>query len=293
MKRRMFIGSSGEHVEICKKIKERLDASFSDWLEVDIWEESGIFVLNKGTLEALAQAAREFDYGIFVAAPDDCLFKRRKSMAVTRDNVLFEAGLFMGALGLRRTFILASSKVSLPSDFNGSTVILYKGEEPGSKEFDLLVETLAKIKDNYSMDHMHSTSLAYGYYEGFIKPIMHSISEEGDVELFIYVPYRVSEMSERIRQHRIKTSASEVRKEEKRVYCVNDNAYVSYWDIPRCLRTLDGLMRYCKHKSEIGLNTDWNQWMSRELENFCDVLTALLEEEQLYDKKVHICRLNL
>lgn len=291
MKRKLFIGSSGEHVAICQKIKERIEATCSDWLEVDIWKGSGIFVLNKGTLEALAQAAREFDYGVFVAAPDDCLFKRRKAMKVTRDNVLFEAGLFMGALGLSRTFIVASSKVSLPSDFNGSTVIMYKGAEPGAEELDLLVDTLVKTKECYRMDHMHSTPLAYGYYEGFVKPIMHTLSEEGDIELSIFVPHSVSELRERIRQHRNETGALEVRKDERLVHCVKDGDGVSYWDIPRCLRTQDGLVGYSKHKTEIGRDTDWNQWMSRELENFCDVLHALLEEEKLYDQKVHVSRL--
>lgn len=36
MKRKLFIGSSGEHEAICQKIKERIEATCSDWLEVDI-----------------------------------------------------------------------------------------------------------------------------------------------------------------------------------------------------------------------------------------------------------------
>ena len=291
MKRKLFIGSSGEHVAICQKIKEKIEATCSNWLDVDIWKRSGIFVLNKGTLESLVQAAREFDYGVFVAAPDDCLFKRMRTMKVTRDNVLFESGLFMGALGLSRTFIMASSKVSLPSDFNGSTVIMYKGSEPREEELDVLVDKLVKTKECYCMDHMHSTPLAYGYYEGFVKPIMHTLSEDGDIELSIFVPHSVSELRERILQYRNNTGALEVRKDERLIYQVKDGESVSYWDIPRCLGTLDGLVGYSKHKSQIGRDTDWNQWMSRELDNFCDVLHALLEEEKLYDQKVHISRL--
>ena len=53
MRRRLFIGSSGEHVHICKIIKTHLDAKCSDWLDVEIWKGSGVFTLNEGTLGML------------------------------------------------------------------------------------------------------------------------------------------------------------------------------------------------------------------------------------------------
>ena len=42
-----------------------------------------------------------------------------------RDNVVFEAGLFGGVLGMRRTFILHASGAKLPSDLLGLTLIRY------------------------------------------------------------------------------------------------------------------------------------------------------------------------
>lgn len=291
MRRRLFIGSSGEQVHICEMIKSHLDAKCSDWLDVAIWKGSGVFELNQGTLGVLVQAAREFDYGVFVAAPDDCLFKRGHKMKVTRDNVLFEAGLFMGSLGLNRTFILASSKVSLPSDFNGATVIMYNGKNPSKENLEKLVNAMKRTKEHYRMDHMFSTSLAYGYYEGFIKPIMRTLSEEGEAELSIVVPNNVSELHDRIQRHRTNTGATEVRKNGRLIHLVKDEDGPSYWDIPRSLRTLEGLVEYSKHKSEFGKDTDWNIWMGRELNNFCDVLKTLLDEEGLFDEKVHVSRL--
>ena len=56
MRRRLFIGSSGEHVHICEMIKSQLDAKCSDWLDVEIWKGSGVFALNQGTLGVLVQA---------------------------------------------------------------------------------------------------------------------------------------------------------------------------------------------------------------------------------------------
>ena len=45
--------------------------------------------------------------------------------ASPRDNVVFEAGLFGGALGIRRTFILHADGAKLPSDLLGLTAIRY------------------------------------------------------------------------------------------------------------------------------------------------------------------------
>ena len=45
--------------------------------------------------------------------------------ASPRDNVVFEAGLFGGVLGMRRTFILHASGAKLPSDLLGLTCVRY------------------------------------------------------------------------------------------------------------------------------------------------------------------------
>src|SRR6187401_369735 len=44
-----------------------------------------------------------------------------------RDNVVFEAGLFGGVLGMRRTFILHASGAQLPTDLLGLTCVRYDG----------------------------------------------------------------------------------------------------------------------------------------------------------------------
>ena len=45
--------------------------------------------------------------------------------ASPRDNVVFEAGLFGGALGIRRTFIIHANGSKLPSDLLGLTSVRY------------------------------------------------------------------------------------------------------------------------------------------------------------------------
>jgi hypothetical protein len=47
------------------------------------------------------------------------------AQASPRDNVVFEAGLFGGVLGMRRTFILHAKGAKLPSDLLGLTCVRY------------------------------------------------------------------------------------------------------------------------------------------------------------------------
>ena len=68
------------------------------------------------------------DFGIFVFAPDDLATIRGESLNVTRDNVVFEAGLFAGRLSPARCFIATpmTERVHIPTDLAGITVGFYE-----------------------------------------------------------------------------------------------------------------------------------------------------------------------
>ncbi|OGW67444.1 MAG: hypothetical protein A3H49_00800 [Nitrospirae bacterium RIFCSPLOWO2_02_FULL_62_14] len=63
-----------------------------------------------------------------LATPDDHLVKRGKQLQSMRDNVLFEFGLFSGALGHEQAFLLIprDSSLSLPSDLAGLLYVKYE-----------------------------------------------------------------------------------------------------------------------------------------------------------------------
>src|SRR5258708_31105500 len=110
---KLFIGSSSEGLEVARVAKELLSA---DTLPT-LWEDD-IFLPGTITLEALEEQLTKHAFALLVATPDDLLLKREEVVTTLRDNVLFECGLFMGALGHRRTFLFAPkvTHIELPTD---------------------------------------------------------------------------------------------------------------------------------------------------------------------------------
>jgi predicted nucleotide-binding protein len=120
---KLFIGSSTEGIAIARAIQAELEHDY----EVEIWNQSEVFGLGVSTLEALEVAVESYDFGVFIFTPDDAITMRGKSGSVARDNVIFEAGLFIGKLGRHRAFIVKPRglDMQIPSDLNGITVADY------------------------------------------------------------------------------------------------------------------------------------------------------------------------
>jgi hypothetical protein len=124
MKPRIFIGSSAQQ----EKLLQALTRGLQDIADVDPW--TTVFNPGVSALDRLVELTREVDFAAFVFAHDDWTTKGASpdtafGEASPRDNVVFEAGLFGGALGIRRTFILHANGAKLPSDLLGLTSIRY------------------------------------------------------------------------------------------------------------------------------------------------------------------------
>lgn len=121
-KPRIFVGSSTEGLAVAKLLQLEMDYD----AEVTLWSQ-GVFGLSGGTLETLVKAAAAFDFAVLVLTPDDVVTKREKEKNAPRDNVLFELGLFMGALGRERTYIVHPRvPIDLPTDLAGVTPATYE-----------------------------------------------------------------------------------------------------------------------------------------------------------------------
>ena len=127
-KPRIFLGSSAKQA----KLVQALTRCLEDAAHVEPWTTS--FNPGTSTLERLLELTREVDFAAFVFAQDDWTTNSSArepaptpGQASPRDNVVFEAGLFGGVLGMRRTFILHASGAKLPTDLLGLTSVRYDG----------------------------------------------------------------------------------------------------------------------------------------------------------------------
>ena len=147
-KPRIFLGSSGMQT----KLLQALTRGLEDVAHVDPWTTS--FNPGTTTLARLFELAHEVDFAAFVFARDDWTAASLPappptgtSQASPRDNVVFEAGLFGGVLGMHRTFILHASGSKLPSDLLGFTCVRY-GEETNPSEMRIVNQKLRKAIEN-------------------------------------------------------------------------------------------------------------------------------------------------
>ena len=126
---RVFIGSSIEGLAVAEAVQLGLDYD----AECTIWSQ-GVFGLSSGTLETLLRAVKDFEFAVLVLSPDDLVHKRGTARNSPRDNVLFELGLFMGALGRERTYLVLcrDKAIDLPTDLAGVTVADYGQRTDGN-----------------------------------------------------------------------------------------------------------------------------------------------------------------
>jgi predicted nucleotide-binding protein len=119
----IFIGSSTEGLPLAQSINNYLSRC---QCVPRLWSND-IFECSQTTISDLLKTTRESDFAILVLTPDDIVETRKKRKASPRDNVIFEIGLFMGALSLERTYIIVPQKlnIKIPTDLLGITFLTY------------------------------------------------------------------------------------------------------------------------------------------------------------------------
>ena len=139
IKPRIFLGSSGKQASLLEAITSGLE----DVADVESWTTT--FNPGRSTLDRLVELSQEVDFAAFVFAQDDWTTSDASgsAQASPRDNVVFEAGLFGGALGIRRTFILHANGSKLPTDLLGLTSVRYE-PDAGPDELRAINDKLRK-----------------------------------------------------------------------------------------------------------------------------------------------------
>jgi hypothetical protein len=141
-KSRIFIASSGRTLVLAEKLRDELRTEFC---EATLWSEEGRLQPGETIIEMLEGAAEQYDFAAVILAKDDVMTGGKGETLKARDNCVFEAGLFMSAIGRKRCFLVNSvSQRDLPSDLNG--IISIPFEEPANlTDRSACAEAIAKV----------------------------------------------------------------------------------------------------------------------------------------------------
>ena len=125
----LFIGCSTESLEIGRSIQSAL--TYDD-IETRLWTDN-VFDAGSFAIESLERELQSVDFAALVLSPDDTVISREATAKVPRDNLIFELGLFMGALGRSRALLVCPRGVELkiPSDLLGLTSVMYDPTKEG------------------------------------------------------------------------------------------------------------------------------------------------------------------
>lgn len=121
---RIFLGSSSEGLEVARS----LQVEIGDLCEFERWDHN-VFEPSGYTLDSLLSIAKRVDFAVLVATPDDTTVSRGVKNPSARDNIVLEFGLFAGALGRDRTYLLATGQLKLPTDVLGLTRLPYHRQD--------------------------------------------------------------------------------------------------------------------------------------------------------------------
>ncbi len=120
----MFVGCSTESLSLGRAIQSVLE---HEPFVVRVWTDD-TFKASQFPVESLERELAKVDFAALALSPDDTVISRESEAQAPRDNLVFELGLCMGALGHSRTFLLhpRGSDIKIPTDLSGFTPLTYQ-----------------------------------------------------------------------------------------------------------------------------------------------------------------------
>ncbi|MGH2855216.1 MAG: TIR domain-containing protein [Solirubrobacteraceae bacterium] len=142
---KVFIGAPTEDGGLAVALQGLLEKCSS----VRVWHQ-GDFEANRGTLESLLIAIDAYDFACFLAPPVDIVESRNTTHEATRDNIIFEYGLFLGRLGPDRVFLIypRDTDLTLPSDLKGVNHLSYKPVDADNPASAVLGPPAQKVEEH-------------------------------------------------------------------------------------------------------------------------------------------------
>lgn len=295
IKRKLFIGSSTQGLKVANEVKDRIVKSCDSWLDVELWTDSNVFKLSKTTLENLQEKSILYDYGVLIATSDDVGEIKDGKYDIMRDNVLFEAGMFLATLGRERAFVMMEKGCRIPTDLLGQTLAIFSGDELGTldKCIDGLLEELNNTKDTFKFSRSSSTALALGYYKNYIKKIIDKVYNDKMVDFIIKIkvplyPNNIHAIKDKLIIDTNSIETNFIKKQERPTIFIENNGDGEVWDIPTTIEIICDVIRKIVPSSELTLTKQQKEYVEQEVRNFVKALMALLEENYPHQSCIKI-----
>ena len=298
IKPNIFIGSSAEGLPVARLVKKHL----SDFAECNVWDEE-LFEFNKSYFETLMELLAFYDYGILIGTADDLVVSREVTSQETRDNVLFEFGLFMGRLGREKVFFIKEKGAKTPSDLSGISLPQFSRDE-GDLEQQIQerceqIKRQIKNRDNIFDGGIYpSIPLAYGYFYNSIYPVCQHLLNHKDIiwkgarmqikkyKFRILIPDDLrSDMKEKVQVVKMRDGWEQVEipSPVSRSYMFHaqraDLDELELLDIPTTLNSLHQTIREFLSQGKLGQSVKEKLVEGREIRQFQRVINYLANKE--------------
>lgn len=310
MKPKVFIAGTREGLPKARKVKEYL----SPVADCQLWNE-GFFENNRGYFETLAEGSVLFDFAVLVATADDVQLKRESLETITRDNIVFEFGLYVGRLGRNRAFFIKEKGLDLPSDLYGIQLPEFSSSKKEGKNLEETCNDIAKQIEarwkTFELSFVPSTVLAVGYFENFVVRVCRELAQANkreaggknyeDFRLHIAVPDELpkdfqDQLIVYLNDRKLKDMVVETNTRKYNFYLdysQKESAMLELYDIPTTLSALRQAVELAIPKSAIGETEKERLFKKKEMNNFCRTLTYLIQENASTRNKVVIEFINV
>jgi hypothetical protein len=294
----IFIGGTSEGLKFADKVKGEFEKLGK--VQCTVWSRD-TFQYNESFLDSLSKASIIHDFGIFIASSDDLALVREQIIEVTRDNVIFEYGLFLGAMGNNRTFLLQEEDCKLPTDLLGFSTPRFKRTFKSEKWSDLIGEIYDNILiqfDKSEIQLLPSTSLAIGYFNSFVSKVTkHIFDNDGcllnksnnhhkEVEFKLLIPSELSTDIGAKAQLYYKKGNYELEEigDNKRPFPIRffkneEEGKLMIIDIPTTLNAIRPAIDLLIPDRGLGNNPDKLKLERKELENFKKTIDYLVSQD--------------
>jgi len=292
MNKKIFIGFSQINgLPIANQVKREIENACS-WIKCEFWSDENVFSLNRDTLNSLIISSKKYEYGIFIATKDDIANKSGSDVYISSDNVIFEIGLFLGSMGIERSFIMIENGCKLPSDFNGITVPIFERDDESSisGSINKIINQLNNNRKAYGLRPIPSAVLALGYFDNFLEPFARfrekTTTSQND-QVKVVLPANINAIVDKNKFYELIEQYEKIY-ESDNISVYNDqkrpvikkikNKKNLFWDIPTTLHTLKKLFdRVYPEKNIIGSDVDSDKWIQYEVNSFADALDTLIK----------------